>query len=120
MCKTVVKRQYDEHHIVLATADYGMSLLDIGRVVAVRQKDSLRVSSRAGSVADVCIVVWTNGFVSLLKLLPVLCKKFVSESHHIFDEDFIFLHVIQSIKYDDFLDHRTLRDDCPDFGNLRC
>ena len=118
MCKTVVKRQDDEHDIVLAASDYGMGLLDIGRVVAMSKKDSLRVCGSSGSVANVCIVVWTNGFVSLLKLLPVLCKKFVSESHHISDENFIFLHVVKLVKDDNLLNHRTLRKDSPDFGNL--
>ena len=69
MREAVVERKDDEHHVAFIYADYGVRLLNVRGVVAVRQKDTLRIGGGSGGVADVRKIVRTNRLVASHELL---------------------------------------------------
>ena len=78
--EAVVQRQDDQRAVMRRDVDARERLLDIGRVVPVREYDALRVGRGPGGVGDRGIVFVPNGLPDLQKLLLVLREVVASEA----------------------------------------
>ena len=118
MREAVIQRQDDEHPVFRCHTDDGVSLLDIGSIVPVCQKDTLRVGCGAGSVADVRIIIRAYRPVSLDEEFLILREELVTHRDYLADIKFILLLVSHFVKDDDLLYHRAFRKDLPYLGKL--
>ena len=118
MGEAVVQRQDDEHPVFRCHTNYGVSLLDIGSIVPVCQKDTLRVGCGAGGVADVRIIIRAYRPVSLYEHLLILREELVAHLDYLADIELILLLVIHFVKDNDLLYHRAFRKDLPYLGKL--
>ena len=77
--EAVVERQDDERAVVRRDVDARERLLDVGRVVAVREHDPLRIGCRAGGVGDRGVVVVADRLPDCHELLAVFGQIVASE-----------------------------------------
>ena len=113
MGEAVVEREDDEHLVCLVDSDYRVCLLYVCCVVSVSQEDTLRVCCRSRCVADVCVVIWVDGLVSLDEEILMFRKELVTHLDDFAYVHFVFLLVSDLVEDDHLLDHRALRKDSP-------
>ena len=118
MGEAVVQRQDDKHRGVGFHSDHRMSLLHVRRVVAVGQKNTLRVGCGAGSVADRGVVIRLYGFVAFLELGLVAEQVAVAEGLYPFHRDLLGVGRRNVIQHDHLLDTVQLGDYPADLREL--
>ena len=114
----MIERKDDKHLVTLIHTNDRVSLLYICSIVSMCKEDTLRVSGRTGSVADVCIIIRPDRLISLDELILVLGKEFITHLHYFTDVDLVLTHICNLIEEDDLLHHRTIRKDCSDLRKL--
>ena len=122
MGEAVVEGEDDEHHGTGIDSDDGTGLLDVGSVVTVRQEDALGVRRRAGSVADVGVIVRTDGTVAGHELLLMGSEELLAGLLDGRDADLRGLKFFEIerrvIENYDLLDLRALGKYLADLGEL--
>ena len=116
--EAVVQRQDDKHRGVGFHSDHRMSLLHVRRVVAVGQKNTLRVGCGAGSVADRGVVIRLYGFVAFLELGLVAEQVAVAEGLYPFHRDLLGVCRRDIVQHDDLLHAVQLGDYPADLREL--
>ena len=122
MREAVVQREDDEHRGVRADGDDRVALGHVGRVVAVRQEDALRVRRRAGGVGDVRIVVRADGLEAGLELVAVGLQELVAHLLDLGHPDLLGLELVivegGVVEHDDLLHVRAFGQDGADAGQV--
>ena len=120
--EAVVQREDDEHRGVRADGDDRVALGHVGRVVAVRQEDALRVRRRAGGVGDVRVVVRADGLEAGLELVAVGLQELVAHLLDLGHPDLLGLQrvIVEGgvVEDDDLLHVRALVQDGADAGQV--
>ena len=114
----MVQRQDDEHHRISRNGYHRVSLLDIGGVVPVCQENTLWVGCSSGGIADVGVIIRSDGFVPVLQFTRVILEEGVSEGKHLRHGYLIVLQIVNVIEDNDLLHSRKVCDDSPDFRKL--
>ena len=113
----MVERQNDERAVVRRDVDARERLLDVGRIVAVREDHAFGIGRRAGGVGDRGVVVVADRLPDFQELLAVFCEVVAAE----FSERSVgrlprFQRNVA--EYDDELDLRQFGADAADLGQL--
>ena len=116
--EAMVERQDDEHDRVRLNGHYRVSLLHIGGIVPVSQENALRVGSGSRGVADIGIVVRSDGSVAGLEFARMLLQEGIAERKHLRHCDFIVPAVLNLVEDNDFLQCRKFTHNPPDFREL--
>ena len=119
MGEAMVERQNDKHHGFLWNRNHRMSLLHIGSIVPVSQEDTLRISSGAGGIADVGIIIRSDGLVSLLERSGILLHELVAEFQNLGHRYLILLIFRKVVQYNDFLHARNFSHNTSYLRKLR-
>ena len=119
MGEAMVKRQNDKHHRILRNRNHRMGLLHIGSIVPVSQEDTLRVSRGAGGIADIGIIIRSDGLVSPLERSRILLHELVAEFQHLGHRDLILLIFRKVVQDNDFLHSRNLSHNTSYLRKLR-
>jgi len=117
MGETMVERQNDERAVVRRDVDARERLLDVGRIVAVREDHAFGIGRRAGGVGDRGVIVVADRLPDFQELLAVFCEVVAAE----FSERSVgrlprFQRNVA--EHDDELDLRQFGADAADLGQL--
>ena len=87
--EAMVQRKDYQHNFAFSYGNYGVALSHVCGVVAMGQKDTLRVCSGPGSVAYISVIVRAYALVALHEVARAGFEKLVAHCLHLAHADFI-------------------------------